>query len=119
MRTWLKIWSIPIIFLVAWFVLSKNDWNFGTYIFSRAMHDEFFRIYAGILGVEVDALPGLALKAAIFDSWIIGVFIAYRKRKVLFPYLRRKTVQFFDWARASIQPTPEVPLTAVKQSNAD
>ena len=119
MRTWLKIWSVPIIFLVAWFVLSKNDWNFGTYLFSREMHDEFFRVYAEILGVEVDALPGLALKAAIFDSWIIVAFIAYRKRKVLFPYLRRKGSQFIDWVRGSAHSSAALAVADVKQSSAD
>ena len=87
MRTWLKIWAIPFAFLVMWLVLASNDWNLGTHFFSRAAFDEFLNVYSGILGVEPSDLPSLLGKALIFDGSLIGAFIAFRKRKVLMPYL--------------------------------
>jgi len=87
MRTWLKIWSVPIVFLVVWYVLSSNDLSFGIYMFSREMHDEFFRVYASVLGVEQSELGSLFTKGLLFDACLIGSFIAFRKRKVLIPFL--------------------------------
>jgi len=87
MRAWLKIWGGPLFALVAWFTLSANDWNFGTYMFSRAAHDQFLTIYASALGVEISELPSLFFKALLFDSWLIIGFIAFAKRKVLVPWV--------------------------------
>ena len=88
MVIWLKIWAVPVIGLLAWYFLSVNDINFGTYFLSREMNDEFFRVYTTILGVEREELPAMFRKALVVDGSIIGAIIAYRKRKVLIPWLR-------------------------------
>ncbi len=90
MVTWLKIWAIPVIALFTWYFLSVNDINFGTYLFSREMNDEFFRVYTSILGVEREELPNMFGKALLVDGSLVGAFIAFRKRKVLVPWLRDK-----------------------------
>ena len=109
MRTWLKVWSVPVIALIAWYVLSANDINFGTYILSREMHDEFFRVYSHILGIKPEDMPAAFGKALIVDGGLIGAFIAFRKRKVLVPWLRDvlfpSALRFFrDEDSASIDP---------------
>lgn len=88
--TWLKIWILPLSFVVGWLVLSSNDWNFGFQFLSRSAFDQFLNIYSTALGVEVDELPSMLGKALLFDSWLIVAFIAFRKRKVLIPWIARK-----------------------------
>ncbi|PCH48418.1 MAG: hypothetical protein COC23_00145 [Hyphomicrobiales bacterium] len=90
MITWLKIWTLPVGFVVGWLILSANDWNFGFQFLSRHAFDQFLGIYSSALGVEVDELPGMLGKALLLDSWLIAAFIAFRKRKVLFPWIARK-----------------------------
>ena len=92
MVTWLKIWSAPFALLFAWFVLSYHDWNFGTFVLSRDMHDQFLLTYAGVLGIEVGELPAFVAKAVVFDGTLIAAFIAFRKRAVLIPWLKTRLV---------------------------
>ncbi len=90
MITWLKMWAIPAISLAVWYFLSVNDINFGTYIFSREMNDEFFRFYTSLLGVEREELPAMFKRALLVDGSLVSAFIAFRKRKTLVPWLRNK-----------------------------
>lgn len=91
MRTWLKIWSLPLGFLIVWFTLSYNDWNFGTRIFSRETHDQFLLLYATMLGVEVSELAGLLKKAIIFDlTVVVTVVYAFKKRRIIWAWLTKK-----------------------------
>lgn len=75
-----------------WFVFSRNDWNFGTFVLSRSMHDQFLGVYANLLGVEISELPSMLLKGLMFDGLLVGSFIAFRKRKVLVPWMREQFV---------------------------
>ena len=88
MRKWLTIWGVPLGMLVVWFVLARNDINFGTRMFSREMYDEFFRIYSTILGVEREEIPALFAKGLVFDGFLIAGIIAFRKRRTLIPWLQ-------------------------------
>lgn len=91
MKTWLKLWSVPLGFLVVWFTLSYNDWNFGTFLFSREMHDQFLVVYANLLGVEISELPGLLVKALIFDgALILTVYLFVKRRKAIFAWVKSK-----------------------------
>ena len=85
MRTLLTLWLVPMGLMGIWYGLSVNDWNFGTRIFSREMHDMVFRIYGNILGFHPDEVPALLTKAIIFDVALIAVIIAYRMRKKWWP----------------------------------
>lgn len=91
-----------MVLLGAWYGLSANDINFGTHILSRRMHDLTFQIYAQTLGVEVSDLPGLFVRALIFDSILIGCFVAYRKRAILMPKLFALTTRFMWWFESRI-----------------
>ena len=80
-----------MVLMGTWYGLSANDINFGTFLFSRQMHDLTFQIYAQTLGVEVSELPGLLFNALIFDSLLIAAIVAYRKRAVLMPHVYKFT----------------------------
>lgn len=71
--------------LGVWYGLSANDWNMGTRIFSRQMHDLVFTMYGNILGVKPEDMPVLLGKTLIFDSLLILSIIAYRMRKSWWP----------------------------------
>ncbi len=88
MRIFLALWIIPIVLLGIWYGLSANDLNFGMLIFSRQMHDLVFQIYANMLGVSPQELPSMVVKALVFDSFLIGLIIAFRKRATLIPWIK-------------------------------
>ncbi len=98
MLTWLKIWSVPIGLIVAWFVLASNDINLGTHFLSRATFDQFIAIYTNMLGVPKEDLPLMFGKAVLIDGSFIGLFIAYRKRKTLGPWIKAKYASFAQTA---------------------
>ncbi|MEM1038283.1 MAG: DUF6105 family protein [Pseudomonadota bacterium] len=87
MRTLLILWLLPMFLFGAWFGLSAYDLNFWTRLLSREVHDQVFAVYASLLGVEKEALPGLFGRAVVFDGALISLVIAYRKRKTLIPRL--------------------------------
>ncbi|MEL6504673.1 MAG: DUF6105 family protein [Pseudomonadota bacterium] len=85
MRILLTLWLAPIFCLLVWYGLSYNDWNFGTTIFSRQLHDLVFGLYGKILGVDPSVVPIMAAKAIALDSLIVVAIIAYRLRKKWWP----------------------------------
>ncbi len=89
MRTFLILWLTPIAFLGLWYGLSANDIHLGTTVFSRETHDRVFDIYATILGIDADLLPGLLARTLAFDCGIVALIIAYKKRAVLVPAVRQ------------------------------
>lgn len=81
MRMILILWLGPVSFLGSWYYLSLNDINFGTLMFSRALHDHVFEMYSAVLGVPAEVIPAMVAKAIFFDSFIVLGIIAWRKRK--------------------------------------
>lgn len=75
------LWLVPMSLFWGWFGLSYHDINFGTTMFSREIHNMVFGIYAHLLGVSYDTIVSGFIKACIFDTFLIGGIIAYRKRK--------------------------------------
>lgn len=89
-RTLLILWLAPLSFFWSWYFLSLNDINFGTIFFSRALHDEVFLIYGHILGVDPQAIPGMAAKAIGVDSIFLAGLIAFRKRRAIKAFYDRR-----------------------------
>ncbi len=75
------LWLVPMTLFWGWFGLSYYDINFGLLFFSRDIHDMVFGIYASILGVSYATIVSGFIKACIFDTFLIGGIVAYRKRK--------------------------------------
>ena len=90
MRAAFIFWVLPVGFLALWYGLSANDYNMGTLVFSRAMHDHVMGLYASTLGMERDALPPLLARALVVDSLFVAAIVAFRKRKVLVPWVKAK-----------------------------
>jgi len=95
MRIFLILWITPIVLLGAWYGLASND--FGYAFFTREVHDKVFTLYGDILGLEPEVLPGLVARAIVFDSGIVALIIAFKKRAVLIPAVR----QFINRSRSS------------------
>ena len=91
MRVLLVLWFVPIALLLAWYTLAANDWNMGTRMFSREMHDLVFGLYGKILGMDPKDLPAFAAKAIVVDSLIVLAIAAFRWRKSWWP----KVSQYF------------------------
>ena len=89
MKWLLVFWAGPILFLGSWYGLSYYDISFGTYFYSRDMHDLVFQIYGQVLGIPPDKVPPLVLKAIIFDTIIVFGLIALRRHRELHAWWSR------------------------------
>ena len=107
LRALFLLWALPIILFGMWYGLSVNDYSFGTIMFSRALHDHVFAIYAGVLGVEPETLPPMILKALITDTLIVFGFIAFRKRKSWWPSVAPHVMPTINKLAAPFQPAFE------------
>lgn len=81
MRYLFWLWFTPLSLFWGWYGLSYYDINFGFMFLSRDLHDLVFAIYGKILDVDPAAIPGMFLKACIFDTFLIMGIIAFRKRR--------------------------------------
>lgn len=83
MKYLLAFWATPLLLFWGWYFLSLNDINFGSIYLSRQLHDAVFGLYGQILGVDPATIPGLLADAFVFDTFLIGAIIAYRKRATI------------------------------------
>lgn len=81
MRYLFWLWFMPLSLFWGWFGLSYYDMNFGTVFLSRELHDLVFAIYGHLLDIDPATIPGLFLRACIFDSFLIFGIVAFRKRR--------------------------------------
>ena len=90
MRYVLLFWALPMGLFWSWYGLSFNDINFGMLFFSRLLHDEVFRLYGEILGLDPAILPGMVARACILDTALIFGILAFRRRKAIGSWLRER-----------------------------
>ncbi|SJZ56549.1 DUF6105 family protein [Consotaella salsifontis] len=83
LRALLIFWLGPIAFFWGWYFLSLNDWSLGFFFFSRELHDQVFRIYGAVLGVDPAALPGMVAHALVYDSLFVLALFAFRQRRAI------------------------------------
>lgn len=107
LRALILLWALPVALFGIWYGLSVNDNNFGTLMFSRALHDHVFAIYGRVLGVAPEALPMMILQALITDTAILFAFIAYRKRSFWWPTVAPYVQPHLERAFKPFQPTWE------------
>jgi hypothetical protein len=88
MRCLIALWISPLAAFWGWYFLSLNDVNFGYMILSRRLHDLVFQLYGEMLGVDPTTIPGLLARACIFDTFLVGCLIAFRRRKAIFAWVR-------------------------------
>lgn len=88
MRYILLFWALPMGLFWSWYGLSFHDMNFGMLFFSRMLHDEVFRLYGEILGLDPSILPGMVAQACIVDTLLIFGILAFRRRKAITAWLR-------------------------------
>lgn len=106
MKLFLWLWLTPVTLLGAWYGLSANDMSFGVHMLSRETHDLVFAIYGQMLGIAPEKLPPLVLRAVVLDTFIVLAIIAYRRRSVLVPWMKRQ------WSRAGSRHKPMAELPA-------
>ena len=90
MRWFLIFWAGPIVFLGAWYWLSYYDMNFGIFMLTRQAHDLVFAVYGHVLGLPPESIPPLVARAIAVDSLIVLAIIAFRKRKAIAAWWRRR-----------------------------
>ena len=96
------LWLLPLTLFWGWYGLSYNDISFGMTFLSRDLHDLVFHIYGTVLGVDPATIPGLFLKACIFDTFLIFGFVAFRKRRQIRQWWQERN------ARPEEQPAAEI-----------
>ena len=109
MRTLLLLWLVPLVFFWGWYGLSVNDLNFGTYFFSRQIHDTVFAVYSNATGIPARELPGLIAGACAFDTAIIAAIAAFRWRASWYPQLKIAAKSYWngDSSDASVRAAGE------------
>ena len=90
MRYIILFWALPMGLFWSWFGLSFHDINFGMLFFSRLLHDEVFRLYGDILGLDPSILPGMVARACILDTVLIFGILAFRRRKPIAAWMRER-----------------------------
>ena len=82
MRVLLWMWFAPMAFFWTWYVMAAND--VGYVFFGRDIHDTVFGIYAGVLGMDAEAIPMWVARACAVDSMIVlGVFALARRKRIV------------------------------------
>ena len=90
MKWFLILWACPVMLLAAWYGLSYYDMSFGFFMLTRQTHDLVFQVYGNVLGIPPESIPPLVLRAIIVDSFIVLGIIAFRKRRELSAWYRRR-----------------------------
>lgn len=88
MRYLIALWVSPLVLFWGWYFLSLNDINFGYLILSRQLHDLVFQLYGDTLGIDPTTIPGLVARACVFDTFLVGCLIAFRRRKAIIGWVR-------------------------------
>ncbi|WP_377288385.1 DUF6105 family protein [Rhizobium sp. SG2393] len=90
MKWLLILWAGPVSLLIGWYTLSYYDMSFGIFMLTREAHDLVFAIYGKILGIAPETIPPLVARAIAFDSLIVFGIIAFRKRREIAAWYRRR-----------------------------
>jgi hypothetical protein len=90
MKWFLILWAGPVALLGSWYGLSYYDMSFGFFMLTRQTHDLVFQIYGGVLGIPPETIPPLVARAIAFDSLVVFSIIAFRKRKEIAAWWRRR-----------------------------
>ncbi|MNL74737.1 hypothetical protein D3C87_2004170 [compost metagenome] len=64
--------------------------SFGFFMLTRHTHDLVFEVYGNILGIPPETIPPLVARAIAFDSLIVFAIIAFRKRKAIAAWWRKR-----------------------------
>lgn len=90
MKWFLILWAGPVLLLASWYGLSYYDMSFGFFMLTRQTHDLVFQIYGQVLGIPPETIPPLVARAIVVDSLIVFAIIAFRKRKQIAAWWRRR-----------------------------
>ncbi|TNM65166.1 DUF6105 family protein [Aliirhizobium smilacinae] len=90
MKWFLVLWAGPVALLGSWYGLSYYDMSFGFFMLTRHTHDLVFEVYGNILGIAPETIPPLVARAIAFDSLIVFAIIAFRKRKAIAAWWRKR-----------------------------
>jgi hypothetical protein len=90
MKWFLILWAGPVALLGSWYGLSYYDMSFGFFMLTRQTHDLVFQIYGNILGIPPETIPPLVARAIAFDSLVVFSIVAFRKRKEIAAWWRRR-----------------------------
>ena len=90
MRTLFALWAAPMAIFWGWFFLSLNDMNFGYVMLTRQLHDFVFQLYGQMLGIDPAIIPGMVGKACIFDGFLLMAIWAFRRRREILDWVRRR-----------------------------
>ena len=90
MKWFVILWAGPILLLGSWYGLSYNDVNFGFFMLTRQTHDLVFQVYSQVLGIPPEDIPPLVARAIVIDSLVVFAVIAFRRRKRIAAWWRRR-----------------------------
>ncbi len=90
MKWFLILWAGPVGLLSGWYGLSYYDMSFGFFMLTRHTHDLVFEVYGNILGIPPETIPPLVARAIAVDSLIVFAIIAFRKRKAIAAWWRKR-----------------------------
>jgi hypothetical protein len=98
MRYVLALWAAPLVIFWGWFFLSLNNINFGYIMLTRQVHDLLFKLYGDMLGIDPAIIPGMVARACIFDTLLLVVIFAFRRRQPILAWIRIRRDRYFGQA---------------------
>ena len=57
---------------------------------SRQLHDVVFELYGQKLGIDPAIIPGMVARACVFDGFLLMALWAFRRRRNITAWIRRK-----------------------------
>lgn len=94
MRYLLIFWALPMGIFWGWYGLSYHDISFGYAFLSRRANDFFFALYGQVLGIEPAAIPALAARACVVDSFLLAGILAFRRRRRIAAWMRSRRAAY-------------------------
>jgi hypothetical protein len=100
MRTILILWAAPLGLFWGWYLLSANDMHFGYVFLTRDVNDMVFQLYGDMVGIDPATIPALVAKACIFDSFLLGGILAFRRRRQIAAWSRQARERYLRISEA-------------------
>lgn len=94
MRYLIALWLAPLLLFWSWFGLSYYNMNFGYVLLTRQAHDLIFELYGEVLGIDPTIIPGMIVKACIFDSFLLAGILAFRRRRRIGEWLKAQRARY-------------------------
>lgn len=91
MRAFLYAFVLPMGVFWGWYLLAVND--VGYFMFTREMHDQLFKTYGDMLGIDPQTIPPLVARACVIDTLLVLAIWAFRRRREIAAWYKARRLR--------------------------